>query len=40
MEEMTERVTAKPHVKEGGHMKAIGKHMFSESLSLTDVKLQ
>lgn len=40
MEELTERMTAKPHVKEGRHMKAMGKHMFSEPLSLTDVKLQ
>lgn len=40
MEEMTERMTAKPHVKEGRHMKAIGKHMFSDPGSLIDVKLQ
>lgn len=40
MEEMTERMTAKPHVEEGRHTKAMGKYMFSEPLSLIDVKLQ
>lgn len=40
MQEMTERMAAKPDGKEGRHMKAIGKHMFSDPLSLIDVKLQ
>lgn len=40
MEEMTEGMTAKPQVKEGRHMKAMGKHMSSEPLSFIDGKLQ
>ena len=38
MEEMTED-GCQAHGKEGGHLKAIGKHMFSDPLSLMDMKL-